>query len=410
MSEAEDKIAEAAKKFALKNARDYGTAQASIVINKIFAEIPDAKKLGFKALKAIVDRVVGEVNSLSKEEIEAEAGKYVFPEKEQREGLPDLPWADAGTSANTRFAPNPSGYLTIGHSKIAILCDEYSKKYPGKFFVRFEDTDPKTKEPKIEAYKAIVDDLEWLGCKIAGIFKQSDRLEIYYKYAKQLLESGKAYVCTCTREEMQRNRKEGISCACRSASAEENLSRWEKMQSVFKEGEAVVRMKTDMQHPNPSVRDWLMLRIIDKSHPLTGNKYRIWPLYNFSVVIDDHDMGINLVIRGKEHEMNSTKQKYLYDALGWEQPHTLDIGILKPSKDISHKSDIKKAIQEGRLTGWDDPRAPTVAGFRKRGILPGAIREYVISSGIGKNDSYLDIKKLEAINRKLRADAGVDAK
>ncbi len=404
MSEAEDRITEAARKFALKNAHDYGKAESGIVLNKIFAEVPDAKSLGFKDLKKIIDKVVGEVNALSKEEIEVEVGKYTFPEHEQREGLPDLQWAGPGTAVNTRFAPNPSGYLTIGHSKVAILCDEYSKKYPGKFFLRFEDTDPRTKEPNVEAYRLIVEDLEWLECSIAGVFKQSERLEIYYKYAEQLIGSGHAYVCTCPRELMQKNKREGISCACRGSAPAENMKKWKSMHSTSKEGEAVLRMKTDMQHPNPSVRDWPMFRIIDKSHPITGSKYRVWPLYNFSVVIDDHEMAVNLVIRGKEHEMNSVKQKYLYDALGWEQPHTLDIGLLIASHDFPHKSDIRKAIQDGRLSGWDDPRAPTIAGLRKKGILPAALREYVVNSGIGKNDSHLDMRKLESINRRLKAE------
>ncbi len=402
MSETEDKIAEAAKKFALKNAFDYGKAQVGTVLNKIFSEVPKAKEIGFPVLKGIVDKAVKEANSLSREAIESEIGKYTFPEHEQREGLPELAWAGEGTSVNTRFAPNPSGYLTIGHSKVAILCDEYSKKYPGKFFVRFEDTDPKTKEPILEAYKLIVEDLEWLGCNIAKVFKQSERLEIYYRYAQKLIESGHAYVCTCSKEEMQNNRREGIGCACRDSSIQDNLDKWEKMGTSFKEGEAVARLKTDMQHPNPSVRDWIMFRIIDKSHPLTGSRYRVWPLYNFAAAIDDHEMDINLVIRGKEHEINSVKQAYLYGALGWKQPNTIEVGIIKASKDFAHKSDIRKAISEGALSGWDDPRAPTVAGFRKRGILPMAIREYVIASGIGKNDSYLDIKKLEAINRDLQ--------
>ena len=126
-------------------------------------------------------------------------------------------------------------------------------------------------------------------------------------------------------------------------------------------------------------------------------------MYNFASAIDDHEMGINLIIRGKEHEINGLKQAYVYDYFGWELPHIMEVGILKVEGTLAHKSDIIRAIKSGELRGWDDPRAPTVAGFRSRSMSPEAIREYVVGSGIGKNDSYLDVKKLDSINRKYLA-------
>lgn len=403
MSDLEERVADIARKFAIKNAVDYGVARSDTVINKIFLELPSAKEIGMVNVRSIVDGVVGEINSMSKDELEKEYKMYTFLEQKQRVGLPDLGWADQNTHVNTRFAPNPSGYLHIGHAKIAILCDEYSKRYKGKFFVRFEDTDPRTKRPIVAAYQSIIDDLEWLGCDIGGVFKQSERLPIYYSFAERLLKDGNAYVCLCAKEEMQENRRAGRGCRCRDADPATNIANWKRMFTDFREGEASLRLKTDMSHPNTSIRDWIMFRIIDDEHPLTGKVYRVWPLYNFASAIDDHEMGINLIIRGKEHEINGLKQAYVYDYFGWELPHIMEVGILKVEGTLAHKSDIIRAIKSGELRGWDDPRAPTVAGFRSKSMSPEAIREYVVGSGIGKNDSYLDVKKLDSINRKYLA-------
>ncbi len=397
----EDRIEKIARKYAVKNALDYGKAKIGNVINKLFSEVRPSGETGAEKIREIVEEVVSEVNSLSREELEREAANYVYAEREERTGLPKLDWATESTKINTRFAPNPSGFLHIGHAKVAILCDEYSKMYSGSFFVRFEDTDPKTKPPIPEAYKAIIDDLNWLECGISGIFRQSERMELYYRYAKELIHDGHAYVCTCIPEVMKRNRADGRECACRTNSPAANMEMWERMLSSYKEGEAVLRLKTDMEHPNPSVRDWIMMRVIEAEHPITKGKYRAWPLYNFASAIDDHEMEINLVIRGIEHEVNGVKQAYLYSAIGAKQPHTIEVGVLKVKGTLSHKSDIIKAIKSGELSGWDDPRTPTVAGFRNKGVPPKAIRDYVIGSGIGKNPSYLDMAKLSALGRKI---------
>ncbi len=395
----EEEVIKSARKFAVKNALDYGKARPDNVINKLFVEVKSAKELGISRIKEIVEEVVGEVNAMPVDQLRKEAESYTYPERPERVGLPKLDWAD-GVAINTRFAPNPSGFLHIGHAKVALLCDEYAKMYSGSFYVRFEDTDPKTKPPIPEAYKAIIDDLNWLGCSISGVFRQSERMELYYLYAKRLIDEGSAYVCTCEQETMKKNREEGTECACRNRADDDNIREWEAMLSTYGEGEAVLRLKTDMKHPNPSVRDWVMMRIIDAEHPITKNKYRVWPLYNFASAVDDHEMKISLVIRGIEHEVNGVKQSFFYKAIGAKQPHTIEVGVLKVRGTLAHKSDIIKAIKSGELSGWDDPRTPTVAGFRNNGFKAAAIREYVISSGIGKNPSYLDLAKLTAFGRK----------
>ncbi|NYZ75103.1 glutamate--tRNA ligase [Candidatus Micrarchaeota archaeon] len=393
------------RKHALKNAFDYGKAQAGSVVAKVVAEAPEAKK-DMKATMALAKEIVAEVNKLPRKQIETDVAQYEFPEKKQREGLPDLDWVKPGEAVNTRIAPNPSGYAHMGHAKQAVLNDEYAKKYGGKFWLRFEDTDPRTKKPVLEFYKLIEEDLKWLGCNIFKVIKQSERMELYYGYAERLLKEGKAYVCTCSKEEMQKNRVEGRACACRKKTPAQAMAEWKKMlDGTYAEEKAVARIKTDMQHPNSSIRDWVMFRIIDAAHPITGTKYRAWPLYNFAAAVDDHEMQINLVIRGKEHELNAEKQAYVFQAFGWPQPHSIETGVLKIRGGLEHKSAIREAIAKGELTGWDDPRAPTLRGMRKKGIDPRAIRDYVISSGIGKSDSYLDEAKLESFNRKYKTAA-----
>ena len=396
----EDHIKEIAKKYALKNALDYGSAKVDIVLNKVLNEIPEAKN-NIKEVVKIISSIINKVNAMSKSSIETETAKYTFAKKEERVGLPELEWIRNDMHINTRFAPNPSGFLHIGHAKIAILCDEYSKKYNGKFYLRFDDTDPKTKKPIPEAYKQTIEDLNWLGCDIAEVFRQSDRMQLYYKFAEILIKQDNAYVCTCNKKEMQENRKNGKACTCRSLNQKESLKRWKKMLNDYKEEEAVLRLKTDLQHINSSIRDWVMFRIIEYSHPITGIKYRVWPLYNFASAIDDHELNITLIIRGKEHEINQMKQQYLFDAFSWKMPHILEVGTLKVHGELAHKSDIKIAINTGKLTGWDDPRAPTIMGFRAKGINPKAIRQYIINSGIKKHDSYLDLQKIAAISKKI---------
>lgn len=389
-------LRETARKWALKNAFDHGKAQANALVGKVIGEFPEAKK-DIQALKKMLDEVAEEVNSLSKEELEKEVSGFVFEEKKQREDLPEIKIKQA----NTRVAPNPSGFLHIGHAKAFVLCDEYAKRYKGQLILRLEDTDPKIKKPLPEAYDAIPEDAKWLGCNIAKKVIQSERLPIYYKHAEELIKKGHAYVCSCAATELQKNRADGKECGCRKQTPGQALREWHGMLLSTKEGRAVLRIKTDMQHPNASVRDWPAMRIVVADHPRVGKKFRVWPLYNFSCALDDHLLGITLVLRGKEHEMNAEKQKYIYDYFGWTEPMFLEYGLLKVEGAMAHKSDIIKGIKEGRFSGWDDVRLPTLRALRKRGIQPEAIRKYMISLGVKPTDSMLDWDILYKMNKQL---------
>ncbi|MCC7552762.1 glutamate--tRNA ligase [Candidatus Micrarchaeota archaeon] len=396
------------RKYTLQNAYEYGKAQAGNIIGKVIADYPECKR-DMKNTMQVITKEIEKINKMKKEEIENEMKKYNYiTEKREREGLPQLDFGEKGEQVNTRIAPNPGGILHLGHAKQIVLCDEYAKMYNGKFYVRLEDTDPKTKKPLLEAYKKIPQDIEWLGCKVKDTIKQSERMEIYYEYAEKLIKMDKAYVCTCLHEDMKINREKGIACSCRQRTIEENLNKWEKMKINYREGEAVLRIKTDMKHPNSSIRDWPAFRIITEEHPITKNKYRVWPLYNFSCAIDDHLTEITLVIRGKEHELNGLKQKYIYKYFKWKEPYFRESGILKLSDKFAHKSDIRNAIQKGEISGWEDIQLPTLGALKRRGIQPEAIREYMINIGLKPTDSNLDWNILYKINTKYIKEKAVN--
>jgi glutamyl-tRNA synthetase len=277
--------------------------------------------------------------------------------------------------------------------------------YKGKFILRFEDTDPKVKRPVLEFYDRIRDDLAWLGCKADEEYIQSDRLPIYYKYAEQLLRDGNAYVCTCQPEQFRKKSLAKDPCDCRKQSAEDNLERWRRMlDGGYREGEAVVRVKTDIAHPNPAVRDWPALRIIDPErypHPRVGSKYRVWPLYNIAAGVDDHLLGVTHIIRGKEHLTNQVRQEYMYKHLGWKYPETIHYGRLKITGASLSKSKIVQGIRECVYAGWDDPRLATFAALRKRGITADAIKKMIVDVGPKTADVTLSWETLYSYNRKI---------
>ncbi|AAL64575.1 glutamate--tRNA ligase [Pyrobaculum aerophilum] len=403
-------VEEIAFKYALANAVKYGgKADVKAVMAKLMAEVPELRARA-REVKQIVDAVVARVNSMPLEEqrrILRERWPELLEERraEQRrpglEGLPELPNVRGGVVV--RFAPNPDFVLHLGSARPAILNYAYRIKYGGKFILRFEDTDPRIKSPlvteEVNAYESIREDLRWLGVRWDEEYIQSQRMEIYYEHAKKLLEMGAAYVDLCKPEEWRRLRNEKKACPHREQPPEVNLELWDKMlEGRFKEGEAVLRIKTDLTHPDPSVRDWVAFRIIDTSktpHPLTGDKYIVWPTYNFAVSIDDHLMGVTHVLRAQEHSVNTIKQSYVFRHFGWEQPVTIHFGRLRIEGATLSKSKLK-----AMRIKYDDLTLPTLAGLRNRGIVPEAIWDLILSVGIKPSDSTVALANLFAFNRK----------
>ncbi|MCK5402994.1 glutamate--tRNA ligase, partial [Candidatus Bathyarchaeota archaeon] len=318
--------------------------------------------------------------------------------------LPPLPKVEEYPFVHVRFAPNPDGRLHIGSSRAAILCNEYAKMYGGRFTLRFDDSDPKTKSPIVEAYEWIRNDLRWLGVKWNDEVFQSDRLEIYYGFARQLIEMGVAYVCVCNSIKFKQRILAKEACPCRTLTVSEHLVRWEGMlNGFFMEKEAVVRIKTDLNHPNPAVREWPALRIINIKkfpHPRTGDKYRVWPLFAFCCGIDDHELQISHILRGKEHLTNSTRQHFLYKYLNWKYPEAIHYGRFKMVDTVFSKSKIREGIKKGVYKGWDDPRLGTLIALKKRGFLSETIRQLIMNVGPSPVDVTLNWDNIFAYNRK----------
>ena len=410
MNPTEEKEAkEIIKRIVFLNAIRYGgKASQKPVFGKLLGEHPQFRRR-IKEISPLISEIVQEVNALPLErqrEIVAENWPEALTEEktEETKQLPSLPNAEKYGRVVTRFSPNPDFVLHLGSARAILLSYDYAKMYNGLFYLRFEDTDTRTKKPKLEFYDAIREDLKWLGCSWDAEFVQSDRLPIYYEHAEELLKAGNAYVCTCIREDFQEKTRKGQSCPCREVATEENLLRWNRMlDGTYGEGEAVVRIKTALSHANPAVRDWPALRIIDTKkypHPRVGSKYRVWPLYNFSTGVDDHLMGITHIIRGKEHLTNQARQEYMYKHFGWEYPETIHYGRLKITGASLSKSEIVKGLNSGLYKSWDDPRLATLAALRKRGITPEAIHSLMIDVGPKPADVVLSWKNLYAHNRK----------
>jgi glutamyl-tRNA synthetase len=382
-------------KHALKNAIDYGKANPKAVLGKVLAEMPELKEK-LREILPLIDEVVKEVNTLSKEKREEEIKRYEFVEKEEKKkGLPELV---NPVNVRLRFAPNPSGPLHLGHARAAILNDEYAKRYGGELILRFEDTDPTRVDPR--AYEMIKEDLEWLGVKCHKTIIQSERLEIYYEHAKKLIEMGNAYVCTCDQEKFQRTRVAKKACECRGNPVAKNLKIYEKMFTEYKEGEAVVRLKTSLDLPDPSMRDYPIMRISDQPHPKVGRK-KVYPLMNFSVTIDDHLTGLTHVLRGKDHIVNTKKQEFIYNYFRWEMPEFIHYGRLKIEGLALSTSRISKGIKEGQYSGWDDAKLGTLRAMKRRGIQPEAIRKAILDVGVKETDISFSWKNLYAYNRNL---------
>lgn len=414
----EDKVFEVAFKHAVLNAFKHGgKADLKAVIGKVVAEIPSIRS-SFKTFIPIIQRAVERTNSMSFEEqkrfLENNYPDLLIEEKEKEEErfLPPLPNAVEGKVV-TRFAPNPDFVIHIGNSRVAILSYEYARIYKGKMILRFEDTDPRTKKPMIEAYSLIKEDLKWLGVKWDEEYIQSLRMPIYYELAKKLIERGGAYVDTVNIKQSKNDNDEEeyektfTPPPTRDADTSVNLELFDKMiRGDFGEGEAVLRVKTSLDLSDKSLVDWVAFRIIDTDmhpHPLTGSKYVAWPTYNFAVAIDDHLLGITHIIRGKEHLSNTYKQKYIYDYFGWTMPETIHVGRLKLEGFIMSKSLIKRILTEKsyHYQGPEDPRFGTIAALRKRGIRPEAIRRIMINVGIKSTDASISYANLAAENKKI---------
>jgi glutamyl-tRNA synthetase len=401
-------IRELIEKYALQNAVKYKTApNAGAVMGKLMGEHPELRARA-KEVSPLVREVLAEVEKTRPEEwrqrLEAVAPELLEELAERKEpdkGLPRLEGIEMGVVM--RFAPNPNGPPTLGSARGIIVNSEYVKKYGGKFIIRFDDTDPVKKRPMPEAYGWYLEDCEWLGAKPDEVLTASERIDLYYPIAEELIRRGGAYVCGCPQAVFKEHKDKGVACSHRGQSMEQNLELWRQMlDGRLAEGEAVLRIKTDMSHKDPAIRDWPAFRIVTAPHPLVGDRYRVWPLLDFESAVEDHLLGTTHILRGKDLADSGSRQRYLYSHMGWEYPRVIHWGRIKIHQFGSFStSKLRKAIEAGEYTGWDDPRVPTVRAMRCRGIRPEALRKFMIDLGVGETDISISMDSIYAENRKL---------
>ena len=407
------RIEREAEEHALYNAvKHEGEADVGAVIGPLMGENPEFREHG-DAVPDVVSPVVERVNSLGPEErrerltelaperleeLEAE------PEAEERT-LPDLPNVDAFDEVRMRCAPNPNGPWHVGHARMPAVIGTYKERYDGWMLCRFDDTDPETKRPDLDAYDAILDDIEYLGFEADEVIRASDRLETYYDHARELIDAEGAYTCSCSGERFSELKNRGEPCPHRDKDAETTRAEFEAMvDGEYDAGELVLRVRTDIDHKNPAVRDWVAFRIVDTPHPRPeAADYRCWPMLDFQSAVDDHLTGITHIIRGIDLQDSAKRQRYLYDYFGWDYPEVVHWGRVQVDEyDVKLSTTrIRELIEAGELVDWEDPRAPTIASLRRRGIRGEALVEAMIQLGTSTSDVDLAMSSVYAANRDL---------
>ncbi len=380
-----------ARAYALKNAIVHeGKAQQGAVISGLFNEGLKKEEVGKYAKE--ISKVVAEINRLSieKQKKEFENLQEEVSERETREGLSELPNVPK-TGVIMRFAPSPSGPLHVGHAMTACISFLYVKKYGGKFYIRIEDTNPENIYKP--AYKMIEEESKWLFDGIAKFVIQSDNMKIYYNYVEKLIKKNAVYVCTCSSESFKEYVEEMKNCPCRKQTTSENLELWKKMldKSGFREGEAVLRFKSSegMKDKNPAMRDFPLARINLSEHPRQGKKYRVWPLMNLAVTVDDIEMKMTHIIRAKDHRDNAERQKMMYKIIGKKYPWEAYLGRYKFKDMELSATKMTQEIKQGKYSGWDDKKLPTIASLKKQGYKPQAFWKFAEQVGLSESDKVM---------------------
>jgi len=303
-------------------------------------------------------------------------------------------------TVHTRFPPEPNGYLHIGSAKAIWINWSTAKKYGGKFNLRYDDTNPVKEDD--EYVQSIYRDLMWLGAEPdGGIFYGSDYFDKCYEFAVKLIKEGKAYVCDLSPEELREYRgtltEPGKNSPYRDRSVEENLDLFERMKNgEFEDGSRTLRAKIDMASPNINMRDPAIYRILHTSHHRQGDKWCIYPLYDYAHPIQDALEGITYSLCSLEFENHRPLYEWVVDNIGFDpKPRQIEFARLNVTNTVMSKRYLRKLVEENLVDGWDDPRMPTLCGLRRRGYTPTAIFDFVRRAGVAKAYSLVDIELLE---------------
>ena len=310
---------------------------------------------------------------------------------------------DSGKNENrvhTRFPPEPNGYLHIGHAKSIRLNFGIAEDYPkGKCNLRFDDTNPVKEEE--EYVESIIEDVKWLGFDWEDrLFFASDYFDQLYDYALQLVQAGKAYVDDQNADEIRNTRgtlkKPGKESPFRNRSINENVDLFQRMKTgEYADGEKVLRAKIEMSHPNLNMRDPVIYRILHASHHRTGDKWCIYPMYDWAHGLEDSIEGITHSICTLEFEDHRPLYDWFLEQLGVYHPQQIEFARLNLNYTVMSKRKLKVLVDDNHVSGWDDPRMPTISGFRRRGFTPESIREFADRIGVAKRDGVVDIALLD---------------
>ncbi|AXG06753.1 glutamate--tRNA ligase [Haloplanus rubicundus] len=412
-SKLRERVERAARTHALLNAVKYDSdADVGAVMGPLMGENPDFRPHADE-IPGIVGGVVAEVNDLSAAEKRAELedlapeelAEIEADDEEDDHPLPDLPNVDEETGVVMRAAPNPNGPWHLGHARMPAVIGTYKERYDGRFICRFDDTDPETKRPDLDAYDAILDSIDYLGFDPDEVLRASDRVDTYYDHAHELIELGGAYTCSCPQGEFSDLKNAGEACPHREKDPATTREEFEAMvDGDYSAGEMVLRVRTDITHKNPALRDWVAFRMIDRPHPRPeAADYRCWPMLDFQSGVDDHLTGVTHIIRGIDLQDSAKRQRFVYDYFDWEYPEVIHWGHVQVDEyDVQlSTSTIKELIDDGELDGWDDPRAPTLASLQRRGIRGQAIVDAMIELGTSTSNVELSMSAVYANNRDL---------
>ncbi len=403
-----------AEKHALYNALKHDAdANVGAVMGPLMGENPAFREHGDE-IAGVVAPVVERVNDLdpgARADRLADLDPSLVTalesedEDEEQHPLPDLPNADEYEEIRMRCAPNPNTSWHLGHARMGAVIGTYKERYDGWFVCRFDDTDPETKRPDLDAYDAIVEDIRYLGFEPDRVAKASDRLETYYDAARRLIDADGAYTCTCPGEEFSELKNAGEPCPHREKGPETSREEFEAMVAgEYDAGEIVLRVKTEIEHKNPALRDWVAFRIVDTPHPREeAAEYRCWPMLDFQSGIDDHEMGVTHIIRGIDLQDSAKRQQFVYDYFGWEYPEVIHWGhVTLDEYDVPMSaSKLVELIDAGKFDGWDDPRLPTLTSLRRRGIRGEAVTAAMIELGTSTSNVDLAMSSVYANNREL---------
>src|SRR3989338_3511208 len=353
----ESSLKQTITKYALQNAVKFnGKSNAGAVIGKVFAEMPELKEKA-KEVSREAAKIVSEVNKLGMEKQEKkleELAPELLEKKEKPEEKDIFAFLNIreGQKVVTAFPPEPSKYPHIGHAKAIIMNYELAKRHNGQFILRFEDTNPELAQE--EFYRIHLDNYRWLGIRSDRIDHASDFMKEMYSHAEKIIKDNHAYVCSCRQETIKENRKSCAECEHRYRQPEKNLELWQEMFKA-KAGKYVVRLKGNMQSPNTALRDPVMFRIIDDTHPRQKRKYRVWPTYDFENAIMDGIEGVTHRLRSKEFELRNELQRLIQTMAGFPETKIYEFARFNLEGVESSGRIIREKVQKKQLLGWDDP-------------------------------------------------------